>query len=601
MKKILITNNSQFVSEDYDIIYTDSPYVIEHHSRAIYLDTLLEKELSNKVKDICKKGSLLNKELIESFFPKYQNRDIELIDIRSEYTNIYINIIKLCNLINLYPDDEIIISITSDELYDYSSIRAVDRYVNIYYLITKLSKIKNIKLVCKNFKLGEPDQKHKPINSWFLRLINLDKKVLTFNLKKKFKLIKPQSKKVFIYNYSSIIREIEPYLYDMGISCIKMPEINTSGYEIENILDEKKLNDILDKTFENNTLENIFKLTIFEIYKKIIKKHLEKEIFAKKYVSKLDKSIRVILTNSLDVFDSLILSKQLQDNGFKIIEAMHGMGKSYLRKSDIVNHQSFTINALLCFNESEKKLFKDYDPKFKAYLISSVQQTKNIRLKKLQRFYVNKMLKISDQKNVFYPSCDYPYNNNKNYVGSQSDKGTYNFEKKMVTLLSKINKRSIYKTYPSRCFIDQDTLIEYAERFSNIKVISEKFDFRYVNTIGDIFILGHLGGASTVMWMLGLNRPIIYLHTNKFRHINPDAQNIVKKIFITVDIDKDDWENDLKNLLNKPFKELIEMWQAKQVYRDQFDEEWLMGTNLHAGKLGAKYINRFISENAKNI
>ena len=66
----------------------------------------------------------------------------------------------------------------------------------------ELSKIKNIKLVCKNFKLDEPDQKHKPINSWFLRLINLDKKVLTFNLKKKFKLIKPQSKKVFIYNYS---------------------------------------------------------------------------------------------------------------------------------------------------------------------------------------------------------------------------------------------------------------------------------------------------------------------------------------------------------------------------------------------------------------
>ena len=26
-----------------------------------------------------------------------------------------------------------------------------------------------------------------------------------------------------------------------------MPEINTSGYEIENILDEKKLKDILDK------------------------------------------------------------------------------------------------------------------------------------------------------------------------------------------------------------------------------------------------------------------------------------------------------------------------------------------------------------------
>ena len=601
MRKILITNNSLLVSKNYDIVYTDSPYVVERHSRAIYLDTLLDKELNNKVKDICKKGSLLNKGLIESFFPKYQNRVIDLINISSEYPNIYINIIKLCNLINLYPDDEIIISITSDELYDYSSTRPVDRFVNIYYFITKLAKIKNIKLVCKNFKLDEPDQKHKPINSWFLRLIDLDKKVLTFNLKKKFKLIKTQSKKVYIYNYSSIIREIEPYLYDIGITCINMPEINTSGYEIENILDEKKLKDILDNTFENNTLENIFKLTIFEIYKKIIKQHLEKKIFTKKYISKLDKSIKVILTNSLDVFDSLIFSKQLQDSGFKIIEALHGMGKSYFRKSDIVNYQSLVIDALLCFNESETKLFKDYDPKFKVYPISSPQQTKNIRLKKLQRFYVNRMLKISDQKNVFYPSCDYPYNNNKNYIDSQPDKGTYNFEKKMVTLLSKINKRSIYKTYPSRCFIDQDTLIEYAGRFSNIKVMSEKFDFRYINTIGDIFILGHLGGASTVMWMLGLNRPIIYLHTNKSRHLNLDVQNIVKKIFITVDVDKDDWENTLKNLLNKPYKELIEMWQAKQIYRDQHDEEWLMGMNLHAGKLGAKYINKFIIDNTKNI
>ena len=90
MKKILITNNSLLISKSYDIIYTDSPYVVEHHSRALYLDTLLDKELNNKVKDICKKGSVLNKELIEFFFSKYQSRDIDLIDIRSEYTNIYI-------------------------------------------------------------------------------------------------------------------------------------------------------------------------------------------------------------------------------------------------------------------------------------------------------------------------------------------------------------------------------------------------------------------------------------------------------------------------------------------------------------------------------
>ena len=58
-----------------------------------------------------------------------------------------------------------------------------------------------------------------------------------------------------------------------------------------------------------------------------------------------------------------------------------------------------------------------------------------------------------------------------------------------------------------------------------------------------------------------------------------------------------DWENDLKNIINIPYKKLLEIWQAKQIYRDQYDEEWLLGKNLHAGKLGAKYINKFILEN----
>tara|TARA_Y100000768_G_C23900123_1_gene644626 strand:- start:618 stop:1184 length:567 start_codon:yes stop_codon:yes gene_type:complete len=185
------------------------------------------------------------------------------------------------------------------------------------------------------------------------------------------------------------------------------------------------------------------------------------------------------------------------------------------------------------------------------------------------------------------------------YGYRQTDKWNYNFEKKTITLLSKINKHSIYKTYPGRCYIDQNPLVKYSKSLGNITVIADRFDFRYVNTIGDIFILGHLGGASTIMWMLGLNRPIVYLNTNKFRYLNPSAQNMVKKTLINIDIDEYDWENNLKNLLNKPHKELIEMWESKQIYREQYDEEWLMGTNLHAGKLGAKYINKFILENTK--
>ena len=38
MKKILVTNNSALIDNQYDIIYTDSPFVLEYYKHAKYLD-----------------------------------------------------------------------------------------------------------------------------------------------------------------------------------------------------------------------------------------------------------------------------------------------------------------------------------------------------------------------------------------------------------------------------------------------------------------------------------------------------------------------------------------------------------------------------------
>ena len=194
MKKILLTNNSLLINKNYDLIYSDSPYVIENNNQVIYLDTLLENEIDKKIINIRKKGFILNDLIIENFFPKFKNRNIKLIDIIRDYTNIFINISKLFALVDLYPEDEITIGITSDELKEDDSDRIIGKFENVYFWIAKLLNIKNIKFVCNDIRLENLDPKHKPINSWFLRLINLDKKVLTFNLKK-FGLVKSQKKK----------------------------------------------------------------------------------------------------------------------------------------------------------------------------------------------------------------------------------------------------------------------------------------------------------------------------------------------------------------------------------------------------------------------
>ena len=131
MKKLLLTNNSAFIEDQYDEIYTDSPFVVEKFNNAKYLNELLDPDYHNKIIEIRKKGFEINRKIIEEFFPNYNNDNVSLFDINQTYTNIFINIYKLLKLIKSYPEHEITIAVSVDELYDYDSyVRARSTGVN---------------------------------------------------------------------------------------------------------------------------------------------------------------------------------------------------------------------------------------------------------------------------------------------------------------------------------------------------------------------------------------------------------------------------------------------------------------------------------------
>ena len=71
MKRILLTNNTKLINLNninYDLVYTDSPYVVDHYNNAIYLDTLLDKNLGKTINNIRKKVMKLTKKLSKYFF-----------------------------------------------------------------------------------------------------------------------------------------------------------------------------------------------------------------------------------------------------------------------------------------------------------------------------------------------------------------------------------------------------------------------------------------------------------------------------------------------------------------------------------------------------
>ena len=599
MKKILITNNSKIINLNklkYDFVYTDSPYVVENFNNAIYLDTLLEKNLDEKINNIRKIGYKVNEQIIDLFFPEYKNRNINIVDIKTYFSNIYINIIKLFKIIQLYPEDEITIGISESELYDPNSTIELYRFTNVYYLAVSLSKLEKIKLIVihdnPNLSMG-----HLPLSSWFLKIVDLDLKVLFFAIKKKFKLVSRKRKKIYLYKKNIFIREIEPYLNDKGFSLINMPKIKFEFRNKSKDLINKTLMKILDENLQNNSYNGVFKTVLHEIYNKTINYYKQKEKFTSDYILNLDKSIKTILTSTINGFDSHIFAKQLQSNGFKIINVMHGFSTGFKREKDIEFLECQAPDMTLCFNTQERDFYKKLQQNAILKPISIVQEAKKKRLKSLKRIYVNRKLNIRDNINIFYPSNLYPLNNVTTYGWRQSDKLNYEFEKKMIRTLSCTNKRAIYKNYPMRAYVDPDPLIKIAESSNNIKVISERYDFRFISSIGDIFILGGIGSSSTITWMLGENKPIIFLYTNRYRFISSEGKNVLEKSLIVVDIDDDNWHNNLTKILNKPYKELVKIWDNKKNYRDQYDEHWLLGNNLHAGKMGSDHIQTFILEN----
>ena len=72
-------------------------------------------------------------------------------------------------------------------------------------MIVKISKIENVKLVCNKVKKETVPVGHLPLGHWILTLVNLDKKVIFFNLLKKLNLIS-QNKKIYLFKKALLLR-----------------------------------------------------------------------------------------------------------------------------------------------------------------------------------------------------------------------------------------------------------------------------------------------------------------------------------------------------------------------------------------------------------
>ena len=122
----------------------------------------------------------------------------------------------------------------------------------------------------------------------------------------------------------------------------------------------------------------------------------------------------------------------------------------------------------------------------------------------------------------------------------------------LQNIFPKIRKTIVYKYYPSENYLySSHPYLDFLSEFSRITIAGNE-DFRYLRTAADIIVTS--SPTSTLGWVIGTKKPIVFLHSQKFDPLQ-DAETIkaFRECFFLFDTDEPDWEPKLIAALHKIF------------------------------------------------
>jgi hypothetical protein len=151
-----------------------------------------------------------------------------------------------------------------------------------------------------------------------------------------------------------------------------------------------------------------------------------------------------------------------------------------------------------------------------------------------------------------------------------------------------VNKSVLYKPYPTQRFPHNAHYNDLFPLPSNVRLI-DRADFRYVRAATDIIVTN--AHQSTLGWCAGAGVPMIRLCSRIVQDLVDDELNAqVAEAFFTVDMDRPDWPDALRTLLNRDLADLLGEWRAKSTKRKQFLSDSLFGPPGSVGRRAAKIV-----------
>ena len=601
-----------------DLLITDNPLLANNPNikKNIFDVTKLlsqEKniEIGGIALDLCNDiENIIIKKKYSSIFKYHPGKFALFMVLRSLLISTITKSLMMAYILQKISVKNIKIIIAKSNEIDNNKPWNIPRFSNVFKILSDFGFFGNVPVSYSFVDVAEPinynDTRDK---NFLLRLIVWPPSVIIHHLLKFFNKFLPNKKAIYMLKECETLRETLPWLQLKGykIKKINLPIINNIDKSNNIIVDEMDANIGI---LINKYLSKYFNKSQVQAQKFLFIKHINLWLNC---IKEDEKKLDLFFKNQFIKGDFIIssgiygpLANQIfflcKKYNINLIGFQHGLaaGINYSNNRYKIFLESTTCDFFLACSDGAKNIFECANSSSKISKNNSVvvmgeaDQKKNIYFRSIQKYFSRRRFNLSYGENIVMHVSGLGYGgNNPNAIDGPSE--SYMFDKEKLLLekvYNNINKKVIYKSYPSQRLLYQPSYSELKKISSNIIMVGNE-DFRYVRTAADIIVTD--SSYSTLSWCLMDNVPIVFLKSRLCsRLISKEVEEYFNESFLVIDSDDLNWEYKLINLLNLPKTSLYSLWNAKKTKRKFLVEKYLCGPAGNSGLRAANFIDKYI-------
>jgi hypothetical protein len=416
------------------------------------------------------------------------------------------------------------------------------------------------------------------------------------------------AKILIMYGDNELMRETLGYLALKGISCqTLLPSIDyRNGNHAKLAYSELLVSKLLSKHLSSK-LDSLKEFTPSQIsaLTKLIIWHYSGGIFlSAQKIFALKKEFSVftsgkfkpsgIVANAIVGIEGAHLHAFCREKNIPIFDFQHGVttGLSLNSESKLTFSEVTNCDEMFVCSDAARISYESIGPvRGRLRVVGLADQVRTVRRRSFQRWLSRRSLHINAKTPVVMHVCTTSFHGNmRSGPHLFMEREVLSLNRQLIcNVYSRLSGwKILFKDYPTQRFPFEPDCSHYAGTYPMISYLGDE-DFRYIRSAADVIVT--MAPTSTLGWCVGANTPLVWLDSKVMPLLHKDQTEAFRESFFFIDMDDNNWMENLEKLLAGGLSNIQNLWEAKTQARKECLKKYITGpANYPSGKLAASVI-----------